>query len=164
MTGYNGPGNNQVVDSWGGSTMIWHHMLAQKGFLVVCVDTRGTMNRGRDFKHSTYLQLGKYETEDMISAAKYIGGLPYTDGDNIGIYSTQVRQAHYSVFQQRGTRCISHNHIEYVQPPGTYATKLNHNNNNMEVAVGQPKFLPCWVNYAIGVSVWWYNRGHHPSV
>ncbi|MEN8928862.1 MAG: S9 family peptidase [Flavobacteriales bacterium] len=85
MTGYNGPGNNVVKDSWGGSTMIWHHLLAKKGFLVVCVETRGTMFRGRDFKHSTYLQLGKYETEDMIGAAKYIGGLSYADADNIGI-------------------------------------------------------------------------------
>ncbi|MGB1040638.1 MAG: prolyl oligopeptidase family serine peptidase [Flavobacteriales bacterium] len=85
MTGYNGPGHNTVVDSWGGTTMIWHHLLAQKGFIVVSVDTRGNMLRGRDFKHSTYLQLGKYETEDMIAAAKYMGSLPYADGDNIGI-------------------------------------------------------------------------------
>jgi dipeptidyl-peptidase 4 len=85
MTGYNGPGNNVVTDSWGGSTMMWHHLLAKRGFLVVCVETRGTMYRGRDFKHSTYLQLGKLETEDLISAAKYVGGLPYADGDNIGI-------------------------------------------------------------------------------
>jgi dipeptidyl-peptidase 4 len=85
MTGYNGPGNNVVTDSWGGSTMMWHHLLAKKGFLVVCVETRGTMYRGRDFKHSTYLQLGKLETEDLISAAKHIGGLPFADANNIGI-------------------------------------------------------------------------------
>ena len=85
MTGYNGPGNNVVKDSWGGSTMMWHHLLAKKGFLVVCVETRGTMFRGRDFKHSTYLQLGKLETEDLISAAKHVGSLSYADGDNIGI-------------------------------------------------------------------------------
>lgn len=85
MTGYNGPGNNVVKDSWGGTTMMWHHLLAKKGFLVVCVETRGTMFRGRDFKHSTYLQLGKLETEDLISAAKHMGSLPYADGDNIGI-------------------------------------------------------------------------------
>tara|TARA_B110001469_G_C9646193_1_gene326743 strand:+ start:1679 stop:3970 length:2292 start_codon:yes stop_codon:yes gene_type:complete len=85
MTGYNGPGNNVVKDSWGGATMMWHHLLAKKGFLVVCVETRGTMFRGRDFKHSTYLQLGKYETEDLIGAAKYLGSLSYVDGDNIGI-------------------------------------------------------------------------------
>ena len=85
MTGYNGPGNNVVKDSWGGATMMWHHLLAKKGFLVVCVETRGTMFRGREFKHSTYSQLGKYETEDLISAAKHMGSLSYADGDNIGI-------------------------------------------------------------------------------
>ncbi len=85
MTGYNGPGNNVVTDAWGGSTMMWHHLLAKKGFLVVCVETRGTMYRGREFKHATYQQLGKLETQDMISAAKHIGGLPYADAQNIGI-------------------------------------------------------------------------------
>jgi dipeptidyl-peptidase-4 len=86
MTGYNGPGSNKVTDSWDTYDYMWHQLLAQKGFLIVCVETRGTMYRGRDFKHSTYLQLGKYETEDMIDAAKYIGGLPYADAKNIGIY------------------------------------------------------------------------------
>ena len=85
MTGYNGPGNNVVKDSWGYTTMIWHHLLAKKGFLVVCVETRGTMFRGRDFKHSTYLQLGKLETEDLIAAAKHIGSQSYADENNIGI-------------------------------------------------------------------------------
>ena len=85
MTGYNGPGSNVVKESWGGSTMMWHHLLAKKGFLVVAVETRGTMYRGREFKHSTYLQLGKYETEDLISAAQNIGRLPYADSANIGI-------------------------------------------------------------------------------
>ena len=86
MTGYNGPGNNKVVDSWDTYDYMWHQLLAQKGFLIVCVETRGTMYRGRDFKHSTYLQLGKLETEDLIDAAKYIGSLAYADSSNIGIY------------------------------------------------------------------------------
>lgn len=84
MTFYNGPGINLVNDSWGGSNLYWHQLLAQKGYMVVCVDSRGTGYRGRDFKHVTYLQLGKYETIDQIETAKYLSTLDYVDADRIG--------------------------------------------------------------------------------
>jgi dipeptidyl-peptidase-4 len=61
-------------------------LLAQKGFIVACVDNRGTGGRGADFKKITYLQLGKYETEDQIEAAKYLGNLSYVDASRIGIF------------------------------------------------------------------------------
>ncbi|KAA3623177.1 MAG: S9 family peptidase, partial [Bacteroidetes bacterium] len=83
---YGGPGSQQVTDRWKGQNYWWFQMLAQKGFLVVCVDNRGTGARGESFKKMTYLQLGKYETIDQIEAAKYIGNLPYADADNIGIF------------------------------------------------------------------------------
>ena len=61
-------------------------MLAQQGYIVASVDNRGTGARGEEFKKMTYLQLGKYETMDQIEAAKYLGGLDYTDADRIGIF------------------------------------------------------------------------------
>ncbi len=82
---YGGPGNNTVENSWGGSSYLWHQLLAQNGYVVISVDPRGTMYRGRDFKHSTYMQLGKLETEDMISAAKHFGSLDYIDSERIGM-------------------------------------------------------------------------------
>lgn len=82
---YGGPGSNTVLDSWGGTNYFWHQMLAQQGYIIVSVDPRGTMYRGRDFKHSTYLNLGKLETIDMIEAAKYFGNLAYVDADRIGM-------------------------------------------------------------------------------
>jgi dipeptidyl-peptidase 4 len=85
MTVYGGPGHNEVVDSWGGTNYMYHQLLAQKGYLVVSVDPRGTMFRGADFKKSTYLQLGKLETEDIISTAKELQKLSYVDGTRIGI-------------------------------------------------------------------------------
>ena len=85
MTVYNGPGINTVNDSWGGATMLWHHMLAQNGYLVVSVDGRGTGYRGAEFKKVTYKQLGKYETMDQIEAAKWLAKQPYVDGNRIGI-------------------------------------------------------------------------------
>ncbi|WP_258541386.1 S9 family peptidase [Parvicella tangerina] len=83
---YGGPGINTVNDSWSYGNYFWFQSLAQQGYVVVSVDARGTGYRGRDFKHSTYLQLGKYETEDQIAAAKELGNLKYIDKDRIGIF------------------------------------------------------------------------------
>ena len=86
MTVYGGPGSQTVTDSYKGMNYWWHQMLAANGYIVVSVDNRGTGGRGEEFKKMTYLQLGKYETEDQISAAKYLGTLPYVDASRIGIF------------------------------------------------------------------------------
>jgi dipeptidyl-peptidase 4 len=83
---YGGPGANTVKDSWGGNDYFWHQMLAQKGYIVISVDNRGTGGRGKDFKHCTYKQLGKLETIDQIEAAKFFGSQPYIDKNRIGIF------------------------------------------------------------------------------
>ncbi|MCB0703776.1 MAG: S9 family peptidase [Saprospiraceae bacterium] len=83
---YGGPGSQQVTDRWGGQNYWWFQMLAQQGFIVACVDNRGTGGRGEEFKKMTYLELGKYETIDQIEAARYLGGLPYVDSNRIGIF------------------------------------------------------------------------------
>jgi dipeptidyl-peptidase-4 len=83
---YGGPGSQNVTNSWGGTRDFWHHHLAAEGYIVVCVDNRGTGARGRDFKHSTYANLGKIEVEDQIAGAKHLGTLPYVDKGRIGIW------------------------------------------------------------------------------
>lgn len=80
---YGGPGSQQVANRFG-SVSTWHQLLAQKGFIVVSVDNTGTGFRGEEFKKKTYLQLGKFEIEDQIDAAKYLANMPYVDKDNIG--------------------------------------------------------------------------------
>lgn len=83
---YGGPGSQSVTDSWKGQNYWWFQMLAQQGYVVACVDNRGTGGRGEEFKKQTYLNLGKLETIDQIEAAKYLGSLSYTDPDKIGIF------------------------------------------------------------------------------
>ncbi|MBN1112613.1 MAG: S9 family peptidase [Bacteroidales bacterium] len=83
MTQYSGPNSQQVLDRFDYS---WYHYLAQEGYMVVCVDPRGTGARGEDFRKVTYGQLGKYETIDQIEAAKYLGSLDYVDASRIGIW------------------------------------------------------------------------------
>lgn len=82
---YCGPGHNTVVDSWGGTGYAYHQLLAQKGYIVVSVDPRGTMHRGAEFKKSTYRELGKLETQDLIAVAKELQTYDYVAADRIGI-------------------------------------------------------------------------------
>jgi dipeptidyl-peptidase-4 len=86
MTQYSGPGSQSVVDRWQGTNYWWYQSIVQNGYIVICVDGRGTGNRGEEFKKMTYLKLGHYETLDQIEAAKYMASLPYVDGSRIGIY------------------------------------------------------------------------------
>lgn len=83
---YGGPGSQNVIDSWKGQNYWWFQMLAQNGFIVACVDNRGTGGRGEKFKKMTYMNLGHYETIDQIEAARYLGSLAYTDPGRIGIF------------------------------------------------------------------------------
>jgi dipeptidyl-peptidase-4 len=84
MTQYSGPNSQEVLDQWGGIS--WDDYLAQEGFVVACVDPRGTGARGEEFRKMTYMQLGKYESDDQIEAAKYLGTLPFVDKNNIAIW------------------------------------------------------------------------------
>lgn len=86
MYQYSGPGSQKVKNSWNGANDYWHQMLAQDGYIVVCVDGRGTGFKGRDFKKVTYMNLVKYETEDQIAVAKKLADLPYVDAKRIGIW------------------------------------------------------------------------------
>ena len=84
---YGGPGSQEVLNSQSrASDYMWFRMLAQKGYVVACVDGRGTGMRGEKFKKCTYMELGKYETEDQIEAAKYFGSLSFIDKNRIGIF------------------------------------------------------------------------------
>ena len=86
MFQYSGPGSQSVSNSWLGANDYWHMMLASKGYIVACIDGRGTGFKGRDFKKSTYLNLVKYETEDQISAATLLSKRPYIDAERTGIW------------------------------------------------------------------------------
>ncbi|WP_162944829.1 S9 family peptidase [Flavisolibacter nicotianae] len=84
---YGGPGDQQAVNRFGAASAnrnLWLRMLAQRGFFVVCIDNTGTGSRGEAFKKKTYLQLGKYEIEDQIDAAKWMRQQANVDPKNIG--------------------------------------------------------------------------------
>ncbi len=86
MYQYSGPGSQSVSNSFFGTNDYWYQMLAQQGYIVACVDGRGTGYKGRDFKKITQKELGKYELEDQIAAAQQFGQRSYIDADRIGIW------------------------------------------------------------------------------
>ncbi len=86
MYQYSGPGSQQVDNSWHRYDDYWFMMLAQQGYIVACVDGRGTGFKGSAFKKITQKQLGKFEVEDQIDAAKVIGNYSYVDKNRIGIF------------------------------------------------------------------------------
>ncbi len=83
FTQYSGPGSQQVADRW---SLDWVDAMVDLGYIVMCVDPRGTGFRGEEFKKLTYGALGGLESEDQISAAQYAASLPYVDRERIGIY------------------------------------------------------------------------------
>jgi len=82
---YGGPGSQMVRNAYN-YRMAWFQYLASQGYIIACVDNRGTGGRGEEFKKMTYLELGKYETIDQIEAAKYLSSLSFVDGRRIGIF------------------------------------------------------------------------------
>ncbi|MDX1758561.1 MAG: S9 family peptidase [Arenibacter algicola] len=86
MTQYSGPGSQKVSNSWMDTNDYWFQMLANEGYIVACVDGRGTGYKGADFKKVTYKELGKYEVEDQIAAAKKLSELSYIDESRTGIW------------------------------------------------------------------------------
>ncbi len=83
---YGGPGSQTVKNEWDSRDYFWYQLLAQKGYVIVSVDNRGTGARGNAFRTVTYGQLGKLETQDQIDAAKYLKTLPYVDPGRVGIW------------------------------------------------------------------------------
>ncbi|MGY5355601.1 S9 family peptidase [Wenyingzhuangia sp. IMCC45467] len=86
MYQYSGPGSQEVANKWMSYNDYWYQLLASKGYIVVCVDGRGTGYKGAQFKKVTYKELGKFEVQDQIQAAKELGKLTYIDSNRIGIW------------------------------------------------------------------------------
>ena len=80
---YSGPNSQQVLDRFNAA---WYYALLNEDILVACVDGRGTGARGEEFRKSTYMNLGVYESDDQIAAARHLGSLPYIDAKRIGIW------------------------------------------------------------------------------
>ena len=85
---YGEPAGSTVVDKWGGENHLWHSMLAQRGYVVISIDNRGTATpRGRAWRKSIYRQIGILASTDQAAATREIlRERPYLDPARVGIW------------------------------------------------------------------------------
>lgn len=83
---YGGPHSQQVTNAWGATHSGWEIFMAQKGYLVFCLDNRGTSNRGRAFETVTHRRLGEVEAADQLRGIDFLRSLPYVDADRVGVH------------------------------------------------------------------------------
>jgi dipeptidyl-peptidase-4 len=84
--GYGGPGSQKVVNQWDGTRELWHQYMAQNGYIIFCVDNRGTGGRGKEFKDLAYGDISKWAVHDQIEGAKFLSSLPYVNSQRIGFW------------------------------------------------------------------------------
>ncbi len=83
MVQYSGPDSQQVLDKFG---IGWEDYMASRGYIIACVDGRGTGARGEEFRKCTYMNMWMLESDDQVAAAQYLGGLGYVDKNKIAIW------------------------------------------------------------------------------
>lgn len=84
---YGGPHAQLVLNSWNaGSGDYWSRYMAQRGYVVLTVDVRGSDNRGKAFEQSMFRRAGEVQMEDMMSAVDYLKSQPYVDAANMGLF------------------------------------------------------------------------------
>ncbi len=84
--GYGGPGSQKVVNKWGDYRSKWHQYMIQQGYLIFCLDNRGTGGRGKAFENLAWGDLSKWSIHDQIEGAKYLQSLPFVDRERLGFW------------------------------------------------------------------------------
>ncbi|MGF2413240.1 S9 family peptidase [Ferruginibacter sp.] len=84
---YGGPHAQMILNAWnGGAGDYWFQYMAQRGYIVFTVDTRGSDNRGKAFEQSIFRKAGDVQMEDMMTGVNYLTALSYVDKNNMGLF------------------------------------------------------------------------------
>lgn len=84
---YGGPHAQLILNGWnGGAGDYWFQYMAERGYVVFSIDTRGSSNRGRAFEQAIFRRAGEAQMQDMMSAVNYLHGLSYVDKTNMGLF------------------------------------------------------------------------------
>lgn len=83
---YGGPHAHNVDARWHYASRSWETYMAQKGYILLILDNRGSERRGRDFEQATFRQLGQIEMQDQMKGIEYVKTLPYVDANRIGVH------------------------------------------------------------------------------
>ena len=83
---YGGPHAHLVDASWHWASRSWETYMAQKGYVVFVLDSRGSEHRGRDFEQATFRNLGVCEMEDQMCGVAFLKSLSYIDSSRLGVH------------------------------------------------------------------------------
>jgi dipeptidyl-peptidase-4 len=84
---YGGPHAQLTYNAWnGGSGDLWFQYMAQNGFVVFTLDTRGSANRGAEFEQTIFRHAGKPQMEDLLIGVEYLKTLSYADTKRMGLF------------------------------------------------------------------------------
>ncbi|RZM11200.1 MAG: S9 family peptidase, partial [Pedobacter sp.] len=84
---YGGSHAQLILNSWNaGAGDYWFRYMAQQGYVVLTMDTRGSDNRGKAFEQSMFRRVGDVQMDDMMNAVTYLKSLPYADTNNMGLF------------------------------------------------------------------------------
>lgn len=84
---YGGPHAQMILNAWnGGAGDYWFQYMAERGYVVFTLDTRGSDNRGKAFEQAIFRRAGDAQMEDMMSGVNFLTALPYVDKDRMGLF------------------------------------------------------------------------------
>jgi dipeptidyl-peptidase-4 len=83
---YGGPHAQVVLNAWGGGNLLWHEMMAQKGYVIFALDNRGSAGRGHEFEESIHYHFGGPELSDQRDGVAWLQQQPWIDPLRIGIW------------------------------------------------------------------------------
>ena len=83
---YGGPHAQMIHNTRFYDARGWDLYMAQQGYVMLTVDSRGSDNRGIRFENCTFRHLGDEEMKDQVEGAKFLQSLPYVDADKIGVH------------------------------------------------------------------------------
>jgi dipeptidyl-peptidase-4 len=83
---YGGPRVQIVLNAWGGSTLLWEQLMAQKGYIIFALDNRGSAGRGHLFEEPIHYRLGAQELSDQRDGVEYLKSIPFVDAKRLGIW------------------------------------------------------------------------------
>ena len=83
---YGGPHAHLVDASWNYSARPWEYYMAQRGYVMFVLDSRGSEYRGFEFESCTHRHLGDNEMKDQLEGVKFLKSLPYVDGNRLGVH------------------------------------------------------------------------------
>ena len=83
---YGGPHAHNIDASRNWGARGWDLWMAQNGYVMFCLDNRGSEHRGLEFEQATFRHLGVEEMKDQLKGVEYLKSLPYVDAERLGVH------------------------------------------------------------------------------